>query len=135
MRAARATCLAVVLHLHAAAAFYLPGVAPREYSAGDELKLMVNSLTSVQTHLPYEYYDLDFCRPEAITDQPENLGQLLLGSDIKNSPFQVRPLRSTLRASRAHDPLGRRSAWARSARARCCARRTWLPPLSVASWR
>jgi transmembrane 9 superfamily protein 2/4 len=43
-----------------AVAFYLPGVAPMDYKAGDAMRVKVEALTSVKTQLPYEYYVLPF---------------------------------------------------------------------------
>ena len=40
-----------------------PSVAPKEYNDGDKVDLKVNSLTSIKTHLPYDYYGLPFCTP------------------------------------------------------------------------
>merc|ERR1712093_345157 len=76
--------LALACYAHA---FYLPGVAPIEYNAGDRVYLSVNQLTSVHTQLPMRYYTLPFCRPETIEDDRENLGELLLGDRIENSPY------------------------------------------------
>ncbi|KAJ1626709.1 hypothetical protein T492DRAFT_877970, partial [Pavlovales sp. CCMP2436] len=45
----------------AARAFYLPGVAPREYQQGDKVELKLNKLASTKTQLPYEWYTLPFC--------------------------------------------------------------------------
>ena len=79
--------------------FYLPGVAPAEYQDGEPIDLSVNKLTSVHTQLPLRYYDLPFCRPyrtedgklvEDIQDARENLGEILLGDVIENSPYMVR---------------------------------------------
>lgn len=53
---------------------------------GDELKVKVNKLTSTKTQLPYSYYSLPFCRPEKILDSAENLGEVLRGDRIENSP-------------------------------------------------
>lgn len=36
----------------AADAFYLPGVAPKEYIEGDKVELKVNKLTSTKTQVP-----------------------------------------------------------------------------------
>lgn len=77
--------------------FYLPGVAPAEYIEGEIIDLSVNKLTSVHTQLPLRYYDLPFCRPlkknsdgktvEDVQDARENLGEILLGDVIENSPY------------------------------------------------
>mmetsp|Transcript_34090 Transcript_34090/g.79202 ORF Transcript_34090/g.79202 Transcript_34090/m.79202 type:complete len:641 (-) Transcript_34090:205-2127(-) len=70
-------------------AFYLPGVAPIEYEDGASVELKVNKLTSVKTQLPYGYYVLGYCQPNPITDSIENLGELLVGDKIENSPYKI----------------------------------------------
>ena len=70
-------------------AFYLPGVAPVEYDTGAKVALKVNSLTSVETHMPYEYYQLPFCAPPTITEYAENIGELLTGNKLENSPYEL----------------------------------------------
>ncbi|KAM7252562.1 hypothetical protein ACFE04_008071 [Oxalis oulophora] len=67
--------------------FYLPSVAPHDFQKGDSLTVKVNKLTSVKTHLPYSYYSLPYCHPDHIFDSTENLGQVLLGDRIHNSPY------------------------------------------------
>ncbi|KAL0316485.1 UNVERIFIED_CONTAM: Transmembrane 9 superfamily member 10 [Sesamum radiatum] len=54
---------------------------------GDLLKVKVNKLTSVKTQLPYSYYSLPYCKPEKIVDSAENLGEVLRGDRIENSPY------------------------------------------------
>eukprot|EP00442_Polarella_glacialis_P045563 CAMPEP_0115078352 /NCGR_PEP_ID=MMETSP0227-20121206/17506_1 /TAXON_ID=89957 /ORGANISM="Polarella glacialis, Strain CCMP 1383" /LENGTH=626 /DNA_ID=CAMNT_0002465737 /DNA_START=69 /DNA_END=1949 /DNA_ORIENTATION=+ len=72
-------------------AVYLPGVAPNEYQDGARVELKVNKLTSVKTQLPYGYYSLPFCQPEGgIQDSVENLGEILGGDLIENSPYDLR---------------------------------------------
>jgi transmembrane 9 superfamily protein 2/4 len=56
---------------------------------GDELKVKVNKLTSTKTQLPYSYYSLPYCPPEKIVDSAENLGEVLRGDRIENSPYVV----------------------------------------------
>ncbi|CAK9183323.1 unnamed protein product [Ilex paraguariensis] len=67
--------------------FYLPGVAPEDFLKGDLLKVKVNKLTSTKTQLPYSYYSLPYCKPEKILDSAENLGEVLRGDRIENSPY------------------------------------------------
>ncbi|XP_043695225.1 transmembrane 9 superfamily member 8-like [Telopea speciosissima] len=67
--------------------FYLPGVAPEDFQKGDLLKVKVNKLTSTKTQLPYSYYSLPYCPPERIIDSAENLGEVLRGDRIENSPY------------------------------------------------
>ncbi|CAH1454411.1 unnamed protein product [Lactuca virosa] len=69
--------------------YYLPGSFPNRYYVGDQLSVKVNSLTSIDTEIPYGYYTLHFCKPsEGIKDSAENLGELLMGDRIENSPYR-----------------------------------------------
>ncbi|KAL5558234.1 hypothetical protein UlMin_034445 [Ulmus minor] len=77
----------LLLLIHGAYSFYLPGVAPEDFNQGDELKVKVNKLTSTKTQLPYSFYSLPFCRPKKIVDSAENLGEVLRGDRIENSPY------------------------------------------------
>lgn len=55
----------------------------------DLLKVKVNKLASVKTQLPYAYYSLPYCKPKKIEDSAENLGEVLRGDRIENSPYEV----------------------------------------------
>ncbi|XP_017697036.1 transmembrane 9 superfamily member 7-like [Phoenix dactylifera] len=68
-------------------AFYLPGVAPRDFQKDDELQVKVNKLSSTKTQLPYDYYFLDYCKPPKIMNSAENLGEVLRGDRIENSVY------------------------------------------------
>lgn len=71
--------------------FYLPGSFPHNYNVGDQLSVKVNSLTSIDTEIPYKYYSLPFCKPlEGVKDSAENLGELLMGDRIENSPYRFK---------------------------------------------
>ncbi|KAK6136539.1 hypothetical protein DH2020_029714 [Rehmannia glutinosa] len=71
--------------------FYLPGSYPHKYGIGDYLNMKVNSLTSIDTEIPFSYYSLPFCHPkEGIKDSAENLGELLMGDRIENSPYRFK---------------------------------------------
>eukprot|EP01050_Picozoa_sp_SAG11_P029231 SAG11_NODE_8145_length_1055_cov_1.034519_1_plen_111_part_00 len=72
-----------------AAPFYLPGVAPREYADGDAIVLKVNKLSSTKTSLPYEYYQLPFCKPDEVKSYAENLGEVLRGDRIESSMYEL----------------------------------------------
>ena len=76
--------------LCAATAFYLPGVAPKDFKQGEHVDIKVNKLTSTRTQLPYEYYSLPFCQPTAIENVAENLGEVLRGDRIMNSEYDVK---------------------------------------------
>jgi len=71
-------------------AIYLPGVAPIEYLEGEQVDLKVNKLTSVKTQLPYRYYTLPYCEPFVIQESVENLGEILEGDQIENSPYMIK---------------------------------------------
>ncbi|KAK9098210.1 hypothetical protein Syun_025255 [Stephania yunnanensis] len=70
--------------------FYLPGVAPEDFESGAPLKVKVNKLTSTKTQLPYSFYSLPFCTPKTIVDSAENLGEVLRGDRIENSPYEFK---------------------------------------------
>lgn len=53
------------------------------------LQVKVNKITSTKTQLPYEYYSLDYCKPGKIINSAENLGEVLRGDRIENSPYIV----------------------------------------------
>ena len=73
------TCVLAFL-CYVSDAFYLPGVAPREYSQYEKIKVKVNKLDSVFTQLPYDYYSLPFCRPKSgVKQESENFGEILSG--------------------------------------------------------
>lgn len=87
MRVALAILLVSLVYVNG---FYLPGVAPSEYIDGEIVPLKVNKLVSAKTQLPYPYYSLAFCNPpEGVKDMAENLGEILLGDKIENSPYVV----------------------------------------------
>jgi transmembrane 9 superfamily protein 2/4 len=50
----------------------------------------VNKLTSIKNEYPIEYYHLPFCKPaNGIQMDHENLGELLSGDRIENSPYRI----------------------------------------------
>lgn len=55
--------LATALLAKNAAAFYIPGVQPQEFSPGDEVPMKVNAITSIHTQIPKDYYRLPFANP------------------------------------------------------------------------
>jgi transmembrane 9 superfamily protein 2/4 len=72
-----------------AAAIYLPGIAPTDYHKDDLVPVTVNSLSSPNSVVSHNYYDMGFCTPAKIQSQPESLGSLLFGDRIYNSPIEV----------------------------------------------
>ena len=72
-------------------AFYLPGSYMNVYSSEDPIFAKVNSLTSIETELPFNYYTLPYCKPPGgVKKSAENLGELLMGDQIDNSPYRFR---------------------------------------------
>ena len=71
------------------AAFYLPGVAPVQFSDGEQVDMYVHKISSVKTQLPFDYYDLNFCKPEFVEAQGENLGQVLSGERTETAGYKV----------------------------------------------
>ena len=79
----------MVALLSTASAFYLPGIAPHEYADGERVEIKVNQLSSTKTQMPYDYYSLPFCKPTETISAVENLGEVLHGSVIQNSPYDI----------------------------------------------
>ncbi|XP_059616496.1 transmembrane 9 superfamily member 4 [Phlebotomus argentipes] len=73
-------------------AFYVPGVAPVEFVRGQRIDVKAVKMTSTHTQLPYEYYSLQFCLPKngTLEYKTENLGEVLRGDRIVNTPYEVR---------------------------------------------
>ena len=82
--------------------FYLPGVAPKEFEAGDPVVLKYDKMDSTKTQLPYSVYDLPLCTPAdaekkdkdgnpdtAIVNAADNLGEVLAGDRMESSPYQL----------------------------------------------
>ncbi|XP_039140029.1 transmembrane 9 superfamily member 12 [Dioscorea cayenensis subsp. rotundata] len=83
--------LFVVLVVNPGDGFYLPGSYMHTYSENEPISIKVNSLTSIETEMPFSYYSLPYCQPpepEGIKKSAENLGELLMGDLIENSPYR-----------------------------------------------
>ncbi|KAI4465012.1 transmembrane 9 superfamily protein [Holotrichia oblita] len=72
--------------------FYVPGMAPVEFRKGQQIDVKAVKMTSVHTQLPYEYYSLPFCLPKngSFHYKSENLGEVLRGDRIVNTPYIVK---------------------------------------------
>eukprot|EP00943_MAST-04B_sp_MAST-4B-sp1_P009445 g9445.t1 len=86
-----------------ATAFYLPGVAPKEFKMDDQVTLKYDKMDSTKTQLPYSVYDLPFCTPkdaekkdkdgnpdEIVVNAADNLGEVLAGDRMESSPYDLR---------------------------------------------
>lgn len=84
--------MALCFIIHFATAFYVPGVAPVEFKRGQKIDVKAVKMTSTHTQLPYEYYSLQFCLPKngTLVYKSENLGEVLRGDRIVNTPYEVR---------------------------------------------
>ncbi|ANB14916.1 Emp70p [Sugiyamaella lignohabitans] len=84
--------------------FNLPGTAPRDYVKGERVPLNTNAVSVTRwSHsrgkpslaFPHDYYSkpFKFCQPEGgYTQVPGNLGSLLFGDRIYDTPFDIRML-------------------------------------------
>lgn len=81
--------LVLLLELHTSSTFYVPGVAPIDFHQNHPVEIKAVKLTSSRTQLPYEYYSLPFCRPDKIEYKAENLGEVLRGDRIVNTPYDM----------------------------------------------
>jgi transmembrane 9 superfamily protein 2/4 len=76
-------------YLYCVHGFYVPGVAPRDFKRNETVDIKAVKLTSVRAQLPYDYYSLPMCKPDAIEYKSENLGEVLRGDRIVNTAFRV----------------------------------------------
>lgn len=90
MSLTRVLIAAVVLRC--ASGFYIPGMAPVEYEQGQAVDVKAVKMTSSKTLLPYEYFAAPFCMPKSgkLQYKNENLGEVLRGDRIVNTPYIVR---------------------------------------------
>eukprot|EP01051_Picozoa_sp_SAG22_P000276 SAG22_NODE_6_length_41368_cov_49.702222_19_plen_274_part_00 len=54
-----------------------------------QITLKNNKLSSTKTALPYEYYQLPFCKPDTVKTYAENLGEVLRGDRIESSKYEL----------------------------------------------
>ncbi|CAK8691166.1 unnamed protein product [Clavelina lepadiformis] len=80
----------LLAHLCVVSGFYVPGVAPVEFEKGADVEIKAVKMTSSKTQLPYEYYTLPFCKPEHVEYKTENLGEILRGDRIVNTPYKAK---------------------------------------------
>eukprot|EP01061_Rhynchopus_euleeides_P013968 TRINITY_DN2423_c0_g2_i1.p1 TRINITY_DN2423_c0_g2~~TRINITY_DN2423_c0_g2_i1.p1 ORF type:complete len:639 (+),score=267.37 TRINITY_DN2423_c0_g2_i1:182-2098(+) len=76
-------------------AFYISGVMHASHEKGKAIGIKVNSLTSIQNIMPYEWYSLPFCSPGdedkmLFATKSQNLGEVLFGDKIEISLYSVK---------------------------------------------
>ena len=69
---------------------YLPGVTPTAWDVDEKVILMANKITSTDSPVVYDYYDLPFCKREkkAMTSS-DNIGESLSGDMTTLSPYEL----------------------------------------------
>jgi len=71
-------------------AFHLIGIHPQTFKNDEEVPMKVNSMTSIHTQIPKDYYSLPFCQPTGGPKMAsENLGEFLTGSKVESSPYVI----------------------------------------------
>ena len=66
----------------------LTHAAPMEYLPGDNVTVVVDSITSVETAIPYDYYSFMPCRPLEV-GSAKNLGEVLWWGSMQPSCFAM----------------------------------------------
>ncbi|TPX55876.1 hypothetical protein PhCBS80983_g04948 [Powellomyces hirtus] len=99
--------LALLALASVANAFYLPGVAPRDYAKDAQVDLNVNVLTSDETLLPFDYYYERFhhVKPKHEENKRESLGSILFGDRLHNSAFELKMLHNVTNCQRLGDSV------------------------------
>ena len=66
-------------------------MAPIDFKKDEVVEIRGVKMTSTKTQLPYEYFSLPFCQPEAgVTYQQLNLGEVLRGDRIVDTAYDVK---------------------------------------------
>jgi transmembrane 9 superfamily protein 2/4 len=67
------------------------GVMPSTYGKGQNITIYTGRLNSIKTLLPFDYYSLDFCRPDKqdLHYDQANMGERLTGNSRVNTLYKV----------------------------------------------
>ena len=68
---------------------YLPEFKISNFDIGDQVALKANQVTSTKTQIPFDYYDLPFCKRKRSRGKSVNLGERLSGDKETTSPYIV----------------------------------------------
>lgn len=86
-----------------------PGVAPNDYQIGLPIDMVVDTVDSMRTGLPIQYYDLPTCdRPQAKLQgrKRKNIGERLAGKTLSQlAPFKVEVLKNVGCSLVCQDPV------------------------------
>ena len=105
------SCLLLLLSTAVFGTVYLPGVVPNTFKDEEKVRfrfdanisflflglfsyifqvnLKANKVTSTKTQLPYDYYDLPFCKSKHRSSKADNVGGRLSGDTATTSPYEV----------------------------------------------
>lgn len=83
---------------------------PNATGPAESIPVYLSGLTSATTQLAYSYYHLDFCQPTKGSSAATNLGDALLGTEMKPSDYKVQVLHNSgcqvlCRMDPTHDTL------------------------------
>eukprot|EP01063_Lacrimia_lanifica_P017722 TRINITY_DN24741_c0_g1_i1.p1 TRINITY_DN24741_c0_g1~~TRINITY_DN24741_c0_g1_i1.p1 ORF type:complete len:643 (+),score=235.85 TRINITY_DN24741_c0_g1_i1:68-1996(+) len=90
----RSMGILVIALVSAATGIYLPNLTPNSYTHGYSLGVQVNTMTSVQNIMPFEWYSLPWCAPakeirKEFEHKSQNLGEVLWGEKPEISLYHV----------------------------------------------
>ena len=69
---------------------YIPGVTPSAWDVGEKVLLVANKISSTDSPVVYDYYDLPFCKMDKkAKTSSDNLGESLSGDMTTLSPYEV----------------------------------------------
>mmetsp|Transcript_6475 Transcript_6475/g.6764 ORF Transcript_6475/g.6764 Transcript_6475/m.6764 type:complete len:633 (-) Transcript_6475:318-2216(-) len=74
--------------------YNLPGVTVTSFHEGDTVILKANQVTSIKTQLPFDYYDLPFCKRKNTRSKADNLGERISGDKETTSPYELKMKKS-----------------------------------------
>lgn len=81
--------LTIVLLVEYATSFQLSSMIPSEFKKDAELNVLVTRLNSINTHIPYEFYYLNLCKPQDIQYEYDNIGDRITGDRQVSTPYKV----------------------------------------------
>jgi len=66
-----------------------PGVSPEDYSPSESIYPITDFVHSKKTNIPFEFYDLPFCKQRKVVKIRKNLGTRLQGMSPKPAPYEM----------------------------------------------